>query len=474
VFWDELFVLPLLTTRFPSLARSLLLYRYRRLDRARRLARRAGHQGAMFPWQSGSDGREETPVRLFNVRSRRWMPDNSQRQRHVSLAIAHNAWRYVQTTGDDEFLVGHGTELLVEIARFWAGLAELDGESGRYDLAGVMGPDEFHDGYPDRPGEGLVNNTYTNVLASWVLCRALDAVRRSTSLGDAGRLWARLRLDAAELAHWDRVSRNLTVEFDPAGRLDQFRGYHTLEEFDWDRYRDEYGDIGRLDLILEAEDDSTNRYQLSKQADALMLFYLFSAEEITEQLAHLGYRFDAACIPDTVHHHLARTSHGSTLSRVAHSWVLARTDRARSWRLFCDALASDVDDTQGGTTGEGIHLGAMAGTVDLLQRCYSGLEIRDDGLRINPRLPDALRRLRFPLTARGHRLELDLRHDRIVVRSRSAPGLPALAVTVRDDRHDLPAGGTISCRPPVTGPGEGDPPLADEEPVGGGRTTPTR
>jgi trehalose/maltose hydrolase-like predicted phosphorylase len=81
IFWDELFVLPLYVMRTSAVARSLLDYRWRRLDAARQAAKDAGHRGAMFPWQSGSDGREDTPRRLFNPRSQRWLSDNSSRQR---------------------------------------------------------------------------------------------------------------------------------------------------------------------------------------------------------------------------------------------------------------------------------------------------------------------------------------------------------------------------------------------------------
>ena len=69
---------------------------------------------------------------------------------------------------------------------------------------------------------------------------------------------------------------------------------------------------------------------------------------------------------------MARTSHGSTLSKVVHAWVLVRSDRERAWELFTEALASDLLDLQGGTTPEGVHLGAMAGTVDLVQRAFTG------------------------------------------------------------------------------------------------------
>jgi trehalose/maltose hydrolase-like predicted phosphorylase len=164
VFWDEMMVLPLLTYRLPELTRELLRYRYRRLGAARRLASQEGCAGAMFPWQSGSDGREETPTRLFNPRSGRWMRDNSRLQRHVSLAVAYNVWHYYEVAGDVEFLANYGAELLVEIARLFASLAVYNPAPARYEIRGAMGPDEYHDAYPGADRPGIDNNAYTNVM----------------------------------------------------------------------------------------------------------------------------------------------------------------------------------------------------------------------------------------------------------------------------------------------------------------------
>jgi alpha,alpha-trehalase len=129
----------------------------------------------MFPWQSGSNGREETQRIRLNPVSGRWIADNSHRQRHIGAAIAYNVWQYYQVTDDRDFLYFYGAELLLEIARFWASIASYDARDDRYDIRGVMGPDEFHTAYPERdpPGEGgLDNNAYTNVMVSWLLARA--------------------------------------------------------------------------------------------------------------------------------------------------------------------------------------------------------------------------------------------------------------------------------------------------------------
>src|SRR5690606_30174798 len=110
VFWDELFILPFYSLRMPAITRSLLLYRYHRLGSARELARQEGYAGAMYPWQSGSDGREATQQIHLNPLSGRWDPDWSHLQRHVNAAIVYNLWRYYEATGDRELLLDYGAE----------------------------------------------------------------------------------------------------------------------------------------------------------------------------------------------------------------------------------------------------------------------------------------------------------------------------------------------------------------------------
>jgi alpha,alpha-trehalase len=412
IFWDEMFVFPLLNLRIPDITRSLMMYRYRRLGAARQAAREAGHQGAMYPWQSGSDGREETQVVHLNPKSGRWLPDHSRHQRHVNIAIVFNIWQYYQVTGDLEFLCFHGAEMILEIARFWASLATWNTDSERYEIHGVMGPDEYHDAYPGSEQPGLRNNSYTNLGVVWVLCRALDLIERLPD-EHVRRVRGKLELLDSEIERWTDISRKMRLVFHPDGILSQFEGYAALEEFDWNTYRKRHGEVLRLDRILEAEGDSPNHYKVSKQADVLMLFYLFSAEELERLFQRLGYSFDPELIPRTVEYYLERTSHGSTLSHVVHSWVLARSDRSRSWQLFTQALESDVADVQGGTTPEGIHLGAMAGTVDLVQRGYTGIETRDDVLWLNPQLPRELKRLRLKIRYHQASIQLDINHHEL-------------------------------------------------------------
>jgi len=400
VFWDELFVLPVLTLRAPSLTRALMSYRYRRLPAARDAALACGLTGALYPWQSGSDGREVSQLIHLNPLSGRWLPDVSQLQRHAGLAVAFTAWHYFEATGDLGFLEEEGAEMILEIARYWASLATHDPGLDRFVIRGVMGPDEFHTGYPGAEAAGVDNNSYTNIMAVWVLRRALDVLealpaRRRLELTES------LALRPGEVKLWQQMIHTMFVPFH-LGVISQFEGFEDLEELNWEAYRKRYGNIQRLDRILEAEGRSVNEYQASKQPDVLMLFYLLSADELRDLLGDLGYPMEPDLIPRTIEYYLGRTSHGSTLSALVHAWVLARAHRDQSLDYFRLLLESDVADVQGGTTAEGIHLAAMAGSVDLLQRCFTGLETRGGVLRFNPQWPEQLGTFSCRLRFRGN------------------------------------------------------------------------
>ncbi|MFI8193724.1 glycoside hydrolase family 65 protein [Streptomyces sp. NPDC085946] len=423
IFWDELFVLPYLNLHFPEVSRALLHYRHRRLERACTAARDAGRQGAMYPWQSGSDGREETQQLHLNPRSGRWLPDHSHLQYHVGSAIAYNVWQYCEASGDAEFLHTKGAEMLLQVARFWADAAAWDERLGRHRIRGVVGPDEYHEFYPGAAEPGLDDNAYTNVTAAWVLGHTLDVLR---SLPEPRRreLAERTGLDAGELEQWEDVSRTLHVPFHD-GVISQFEGFGDLAELDWDGYRQRYGDIRRLDRILEAEGDTVNRYQASKQADVLMLGYLFSPVELRALFHRLGLRLEEETWQRTVDYYLHRTSHGSTLSGLVHGWVLARARRAEAWKFCQEALQGDIADVQGGTTGEGIHLGAMAGTLDLVQRGLTGLETRDGALWLDPVPLPELSSYGFSLRYQGNwGVRLRLERGRLEIAVPSPDGAP--------------------------------------------------
>ena len=407
VFWDELYILPFLDTHYPDISRALLRYRFNRLPKACAAAAKSGLKGAMYPWQSGSDGREESQVMHLNPRSGRWLPDFSWQQRHVNLAIAYNMWMHYQVTGDAAALEAAGAEVIVQIARLFASLAQWNAErdGGRYEVHQVMGPDEYHEAYPETESHGLSNNAYTNVMVSWLMQTALQVIE-TLDEEPRGALIERLGITDDERRLWDKMSRRMYVPFHGDGIISQFAGYDQLEEFDWDGYRAKYGNIQRLDRILEAEGDSADRYKLAKQADALMLFYLFDEPSLETLFHRLGYAFSADQWLKNIDYYLARTSHGSTLSYLVHAWVLARHRPGEAWQYLLTALNSDVGDIQGGTTAEGIHLGLMAGTVDLIQRGLTGLQVRGGTLHFDPGLVGSIRRIATRLRVFGHWLHV--------------------------------------------------------------------
>ena len=415
IFWDELFILPFYNMHFPDTAKATLMYRYRRLDQARAYAKAYGYAGAMFPWQSGSDGREETQVIHLNPVSGEWGDDYSSLQRHVSLAIAYDVWAYYHTTGDLGFISAFGAEMFLEICRFWASKAELNTATGRYTIGKVMGPDEFHEQYHDASQGGINDNTYTNLMVAWAFDRAFELLDL-LSPEQRSDLSGRIHLNEEELKQWHEIGKKLNIVISPAGILSQYDGYFDLKELDWDGYRAKFGNIYRLDRILKAEGKSADEFKVAKQADTLMIFYNLDPEQVTVMLQNMGYALPDDYLSRNLAYYLARTSHGSTLSRVVHAQLANMIgDKRLSWELYLDALTSDYDDIQGGTTAEGIHSGVMAGTVLIALGTYAGLNLRSDMVKITPSLPEHWRRIGFRFTFRGESYKVDTAKESVTV-----------------------------------------------------------
>jgi trehalose/maltose hydrolase-like predicted phosphorylase len=418
IFWDEIYILPFLNLRIPEITRSLLMYRYRRLNEARLNAKSEGYQGAMYPWQSGSNGEEESQTLHLNPESGHWVPDNTFKQRHINATIVYNVWKYYQATNDEEFLSFFGVEMALEISRFWVSIMTFNSSRGRYDIKGVVGPDEFHTKYPGREELGIDNNAYTNFMASWCLRISLDMLE-SIEIERKKEILNILKLSDEDLELWSGMSKKIYLPVLDNGIISQFEGFEELLDLDWAEYRKKYGNIQRIDRILEAEGDSSNRYKLNKQADMLMLFYLFSPKELAAGFEWLNYPFEFSAIQKNIEYHLSLSTNGSSLSRIVHSWVLSRYDIENSWLWFQKALESDVNDVQGGTTAEGIHLGAMAGTVDLVQRCFTGFEVENNVLWIHPHMPKEIQRLEFSIRYKGESLFFKFTPENFYVRVQS-------------------------------------------------------
>jgi beta-phosphoglucomutase family hydrolase len=407
IFWDELYILPFYNIHYPEVTKSTLLYRYNRLDAARKYAKEQGYEGAMFPWQSGSDGREETQVVHLNPMSGEWGDDYSSLQRHVSLAIAYNLWSYYHCTGDRKFMVDSGNELFFDICKFWISKTKM-GEDGRYHIDKVMGPDEFHEKLPGSEEGGVTDNAYTNIMVSWLLSRAEELKESFTDKG-IDKVLDMLGISEDTFEQWMDVEHKLALNINSEGIIEHFKGYFELKELDWDAYREKYGDIHRLDRILKAEGKSPDAYKLSKQADLLMVFYNLGNEEVTRMIETMGYEVPDDYIKKNFDYYIERTSHGSTLSRLVHARLAFQaglTDTA--WELYMDALESDLNDIQGGTTGEGIHCGVMAGTIYDTLVAFAGLDLSGDVPALQPSLPAGWKSMEFEFGFRGDRCHVTI------------------------------------------------------------------
>jgi trehalose/maltose hydrolase-like predicted phosphorylase len=369
----------------------------------------------MYPWQSGSDGREETQILHLNPVSGEWGDDYSSLQRHVSLAIAYNIWNYYWITMDEAFLVAEGGEMLLEICRFWASKTKWDEGTGRYFIQKVMGPDEFHEHLPGTEEGGLKNNAYTNLMVAWLLGK-VTAYLDSAPKDKLDPLLVKINLSDGEIDRWKDIKNKLTIDISDEGIIAQFEGYFGLKELDWEHYRQAYDNIHRMDRILKAEGKSPDDYKVAKQADTLMAWYNLGTEEVSSLLSAMGYRADRATLQPNFDYYIQRTSHGSTLSRIVHAYLaneLGKSDLA--WEMYMEALSSDYVDIQGGTTAEGIHAGVMGSTLLFIFQSIAGIHFRDEILSVNPALPAGWKKIRFNFAFRKKYYTFEIFRKKIAI-----------------------------------------------------------
>lgn len=448
VFWDELYSFPFYNLRVPEITRALLMYRYRRLNAAKENARQHGYRGAMFPWQSASTGEETTQIIHLNPLSGTWGEDYSSLQRHVSIAVAYNILVYYNTSGDRDFLERYGMEMLLEISRFWSSITQYNKETKRYEIDGVMGPDEFHEKYPGADKGGIKNNAYTNVMVVWLMKQALK-LTDTFSQEDLEALMVKTNIFEEEIARWKDITRKMTVLIDKNGIIHQFEGYMDLEELDWEGYKVKYENVDRVDRILKAEGLSPDDYKVAKQADTVLLFYVLNEKELEEVFHGLGYPFDKEMMRKNYDYYVQRTSHGSTLSRVVHAYVAETLGHEEDARKYLrEALESDVYDIQGGTTQEGIHVGVMGGSIGLFLKCFVGLSTGDNRISINPKLPKEWTRIRFHVRYRDIWFNTTITKNKITVlaeplRKTSLQSSTAIPVEINNKTYEISPGKTF-------------------------------
>ncbi len=390
VFWDtDIFIVPFLTHTRPHLARNLLGYRYHTLPGARRKARAAGHEGAMFAWESAADGDEVTP---------RWVPGPDgfdlvriwcgDLELHISADVAYAVWRYWQASGDDEWMQRYGAEIVLDTARFWGSRVEWDERRGCYEIRDVIGPDEYH--------EHVDNNAFTNEMVRWHLATALEVLAwlRRTAPERAAGLERCLDLSEERLRRWADIVGCLFVPHDPeTGLIEQFEGFFDLEDVDLAAYEPRNRPMQAILGIGQ-----TNRTQVLKQADVLMLLYLLR-ERYDQEVLRANWDYYA---PRTDH------THGSSLGPAIHAILACELgEPEEAYEHFMRAALVDLEDLRG-NAADGIHAASAGGLWQAVVFGFGGVRLTAAGPVANPRLPAHWTRLKFRLQYRGRWYDFDL------------------------------------------------------------------
>lgn len=383
VFWDvEVFMLPFYLHLSPDIARALLLYRYHTLDGARQRARELGYRGACYAWESTVTGADTTPRRILLKTTAQEIPIYTGfEQVHVTADVAYGIWRYFEATQDRDFMAAAGAEILLETGRFWASRCVRGAR--HFHIRGVTGPDEYHHTVDD--------NAYTNWMARFNLQQAIWAAQWLA--GHPPERWAALRatlaLEPDEIAAWEEVARQLYCpQPGPSGVIEQFEGFFQLRDHrltEAERFRPP------MRRLFEAEE--VNRSQVIKQADVLMLPFLFPEQ------------FSPSVLAANYHYYEPRTDHGSSLSPPVHAALAARLGLKReAQRYWRRGLWLDLANTMG-NSALGIHAACMAGTWQALVFGFLGRRLSEAGPVVDAeaaaRLPQDWRTVELKLTFRG-------------------------------------------------------------------------
>lgn len=363
-WWDtETYCLPFYLFNNRKAAKNLIEYRYRTLDGAMARAKDFHLPGARYPMCT-IDGEEVCDV---------WQ--HGDLEIHVSSAVAYGIWKYVHLTGDESLMFDMGAEMLVQISRFYAARGGWGQQTGKFGFWGVMGADEMH--------TMVSNNAYTNFMVKKAFEWTLQALEKMESEQSERfqTLAKKTGLEAEERADWQRKVDAMESMLDEAsGIYEQHEGFFNLPHIDYSQIPDNQFPVQKtwpyVDLF---------RFDLIKQPDVLLFFFLFGTE------------FDKESLRRNFNYYEPRCSHESSLSPAIHSILAARlgeTDKAFDYAHFASRL--DLDDYQNNTR-EGLHVTSMAGAWMNLVYGFGGL--RSDGikLRFDPVCPSLWKAFSFRL-----------------------------------------------------------------------------
>ncbi|AWI09956.1 glycoside hydrolase family 65 protein [Ereboglobus luteus] len=389
VFWDtEIFMLPFFTHTQPETARRLLSYRSHTLDGARRKAADLGFRGAFYAWESQETG--DDACTYFNVTDvftgrplRTYFRD---KQVHVSADVAVAIWNYYRQTGDTEFIVEGGAEVILECARFFLSRACIDPDTGRHEIRDVVGPDEYH--------ERVDNNAFTNAMVAATLRIAIDTLELMRNHDARALATLVARLDYANDAR--RLGEMAARLYRPSpspdsGVIEQFDGYHRMEDASLVEVTKR---VIQPSEYWGATHGVAANTKIIKQADVVLMLHLFR-DEFSEDVKRANWEY-----------YEPRTEHGSSLSPCVYALVAAdigKTDWA--YRYFLKTATIDLTGDSKQYVGPlyigGTHPAANGGAWMAAVLGFGGLRVCDGFVRLDPVLPEGWESLAFSFCARG-------------------------------------------------------------------------
>lgn len=382
-FWDtEVYMLPYFIWTDPQGARSLLEYRYRCLDSARKNAVNYGFEGAKFPWEAAWLTDAETcPEDHF-----------AKHEYHVTADVAYGVYHYYEVTHDLEFMLRCGCEILFETAQFWKSRLEYNAEKDCYEILDVIGPDEFT--------HQANNNAFTNYLAhlNLVLACRWHARLKEEFPRDYARLNKQLGLSGKVAAWQERADKLFLPVANDDGILPQDDDFMTLPEIDLTIYR-----AGEKKLRKDYPYPTYTRLKVSKQADVMNLFLL--REDLfpnAVKKASLDY-YEPFCV------------HESSLSLCAYAMLAADCGEADAAIAFFDRAKYIDMGPDMRSSDEGIHAASLGGVWQCCVLGFCGVRLCGDRLRIAPHLPESWESATAKIWWRGSQLQITATHETVAV-----------------------------------------------------------
>ncbi|MFN2335530.1 MAG: family 65 glycosyl hydrolase domain-containing protein [Bacteroidales bacterium] len=394
-YWDtEAFAFPFyLSTADTHVARNLLLYRYKHLGKAIENAQKLGFTGgaALYPMvtMNGEECHNEWEITFEEI--------------HRNGAIAYAIFNYIRHTGDQDYLVEYGLEVLIALSRFWAQRCNWSQEKNQYVILGVTGPNEYEN--------NVNNNWYTNTLARWTLKYTSDSLAwlRSASEIKYNSVVARTRLDTqCELSLWKEIVSNiyLPVHYD--------LGIFLQQDGFMDKVQQTVKDLDPAERPLNQNWswDRILRSVFIKQADVLQGIYFFEDE------------FDEETIRRNFDFYEPRCVHESSLSASIHSVLAARLhDTESAYTLYLRTARLDLDDYNR-EVKDGLHITSMAGTWLAIVEGFGGMRIRNDRVCFNPLIPAAWSSYSFIIRYRNNPLRVEVNGSAVNVVNLSQAAIP--------------------------------------------------